>query len=63
MTTTVTLTNERKAVSPAEAFALLGVSRGLGYELLRSGKLRSVKAGRRVLIPVVAIDEYLSGGH
>ena len=58
--TTVTISGERKALSPSEAFALLGISRGLGYELLRAGKLRSVRAGRRILIPVAAIDEYLN---
>lgn len=61
--TTVTISGERKALSPAEAFALLGISKGLGYELLRTGKLRSVKAGRRILIPVAAIDEYLNQAH
>jgi len=58
----VVLSGERKALSPDEAFGLLGISRGLGYELLRSRQLRSVRAGRRILIPVAAIDEYLAAG-
>ena len=35
-----------------EAAEALRLSRSLVYELIRSGRLRSVKAGRRRLIPV-----------
>jgi excisionase family DNA binding protein len=49
-----------KCVRPAEAAALLGVSRDTVYVLLRSGRLRSIKAGRARLIPLAAIDEFLS---
>ena len=59
---TVTLPEGRKAVSPLEAFRLLGISRTVGYELLRTGAIRSVRAGRRrILVPIKAIDEYLDG--
>src|SRR5690349_6949500 len=50
----------RRSVRPAEAAALLGVCRDTVYVLMRSGQLRSVKAGRARLIPLAAIDEFLS---
>ncbi len=49
-----------RSVRPAEAAALLGVCRDTVYVLLRSGRLRSIKAGRARLIPLAAIDEFLS---
>ena len=42
-----------------EAAEALRLSRSLVYELIRSGRLRSVKAGRRRLIPVAALTEYV----
>jgi excisionase family DNA binding protein len=51
---------ERKSVRPREAAQLLGVSRDTVYVLMRAGRLRSVKAGRARLIPVSAIEEFLS---
>jgi excisionase family DNA binding protein len=55
--------NDRKSVRPAEAARLLGVCRDTVYVLIRSGQLRSLKAGRARLIPVAAIDEFLSAAH
>ncbi|MCZ7478369.1 helix-turn-helix domain-containing protein [Micromonospora sp. WMMC273] len=52
--------SEKKSVRPAEAAALLGVCRDTIYVLMRSGRLRSIKAGRARLIPVTAIDQFLS---
>jgi len=51
---------ERKSVRPQEAAELLGVCRDTVYVLIRSGRLRSVKAGRARLIPLSAIEELLS---
>jgi len=50
----------RKSVRPAEAALLLGICRDTVYVLLRSGRLRSIKAGRARLIPLSAIDEFLA---
>ncbi|MFD6753881.1 helix-turn-helix domain-containing protein [Micromonospora gifhornensis] len=49
-----------RSVRPAEAATLLGVCRDTVYVLMRSGRLRSIKAGRARLIPLAAIDEFLS---
>lgn len=43
-----------------EAAVALRLSRSAIYELIRSGRLRSVKEGRRRLIPVEALEEYLA---
>lgn len=43
-----------------EAMGLLSMSRTVIYELLRSGRLRSVKQGRARLIPEGAIRAYVS---
>jgi excisionase family DNA binding protein len=43
-----------------EAMRVLAMSRTVIYELIRSGRLRSVKQGRCRLIPAAAIDEYVT---
>jgi len=52
---------ERLAYSPDEAADLLGISRELVHDLLRTGQLRSVKAGRRRLIGRDHLTEFLAG--
>ena len=42
---------------PEELMPLLRLSRNTIYELLRSGKIRSVKVGKRYLIPQSATVE------
>jgi excisionase family DNA binding protein len=43
-----------------EAAAALRLSRSSVYELIRSGQLRTVKHGRRRLVPVKALAEYVA---
>ena len=43
-----------------EAAAALRLSRSSVYELIRSGQLRSVKQGRRRLVPVAALADYVA---
>jgi excisionase family DNA binding protein len=52
---------QRLAFSPDEVAAALGISRDLVYDLLRTGQLRSVKAGRRRLISRQHIEAFLAG--
>ena len=52
---------ERLAYSPDEAAELLGISRELVHDLLRTGELGSVKAGRRRLIGKHHLEEFLAG--
>lgn len=43
-----------------EAAEALRLSRSALYELIRSGQLRTVKCGRRRLVPVDALAEYVA---
>ena len=42
-----------------EAAALLGISRGLAYEMVREGKIPAIRLGRRVVIPRPALERLL----
>lgn len=63
----MTMKNRVPATVPAvlytvdEAADALRLSRSAIYELIRSGRLRSVKSGRRRLVPVVALADYVAG--
>jgi excisionase family DNA binding protein len=39
----------------------LGISRTALYELINAGKLKTVKIGRRRLVPIEAIEELVAG--
>ena len=43
-----------------EAATLIGISRAQAYRCVRRGQLRAVQLGRRIVVPVVAIEELLS---
>ena len=49
----------RKALSVEMVAEQLGISRSMVFKLIRLGKLRSVKAGTRTLVPVAAVDEFI----
>ncbi|MFI6295988.1 helix-turn-helix domain-containing protein [Nonomuraea sp. NPDC050790] len=51
---------ERRLYRVCEATHLLSLSRSVIYELIRSGRLRSVTQGRTRLIPATAIDDYIA---
>jgi excisionase family DNA binding protein len=42
-----------------EASAMLGLGRSRTYLEIQTGRLRSVKVGRRRLIPLAAVAEYI----
>lgn len=44
-----------------EAAEAVRLSRSQIYELIRCGELRSVKVGRRRLVPVQALTDYING--
>lgn len=48
------------ALSPRRAAECLGVGHDAVYQLLNEGRLRSVKLGRRRLIPVSELERFLS---
>jgi excisionase family DNA binding protein len=41
------------------ACEVLGIGRSMVFELIKSGKLRSVKVGRRRLIPQAALEDFI----
>ena len=44
-----------------EAARLLGISRNLAYEGVRSGAIPSLRIGRRLLVPRAALERLLAG--
>ena len=44
-----------------QAIYELGISRTALYELIKDGKLKTVKIGRRRLVPIEAIEELVAG--
>lgn len=52
--------DEPLAVSPAEAARLAGIGRTTLYEAIGSGALRSLKLGKRRLITIDALREWLA---
>jgi len=53
---------ERRALRPREAAMAYGVSRTLIYELIKSGRLASVRVGGARLIAIDALEALIAGG-
>ncbi len=53
---------ERMTYSVAEVAQLLGISRGSVYNYIRSGEIRSVTLGSRIVIPRRVIEELIDVG-
>lgn len=51
---------ERAVFCVTEAAEVLGISRALAYELVRRGELPSIRLGRRILVPRIALEQLLS---
>jgi excisionase family DNA binding protein len=52
---------ERVTVTVEEAGEMLGISRGLAYELVRRGELPHIRLGRRIVVPVRALMALVEG--
>jgi excisionase family DNA binding protein len=46
-----------------QAAMVLGIGRTQAYRAVHSGELRSVRIGKRVLVPVAALRDLLAGAH
>lgn len=44
-----------------QAIYELGISRTVLYQLIKDGKLKTVKIGRRRLVPIESIEELIAG--
>jgi excisionase family DNA binding protein len=50
---------DRITLTVEEAAELLGISRGLAYQLVAQGDIPSVRLGRRIVVPRRALDALL----
>jgi excisionase family DNA binding protein len=60
MSNTIAQKQERRALSVEETAQACGVSRALVYRLIKQGKLAARKLGGRRVVPITAIDAFLS---
>jgi len=51
---------EKLALSPAESRRALGLGRTTFYNLISSGELRTVRVGRRILVPATELERFLT---
>jgi excisionase family DNA binding protein len=52
--------SERLLYRPSQAGEVLSLSRSVVFDLMRMGRLRSVKEGRTRLIPMPALRDYIA---
>ena len=50
---------ERLTLTVEEAGELLGISRALAYEMARTGRLPTLRFGKRIVVPKKAIESML----
>jgi excisionase family DNA binding protein len=58
------MTDESLVMTVEEAWRLLGISRGLAYDLVRQGVIPSIRLGRRVVVPrrrLIALVDAIAG--
>ena len=51
--------NDKLTLSVRQAAARLQISRNLTYELIRQKQIPAIHLGKRILIPVAALEELL----
>jgi excisionase family DNA binding protein len=51
--------SERLTFTVEEAGELLGISRALAYEMARTGRLPTLRFGKRIVVPKKAIENML----
>ncbi len=51
---------KRKTITVTEAAVWLGISRQTAYQEVRTGTIPSIRLGRRILVPVHALEVLLS---
>lgn len=55
------MSETRLTLTVEEAAVVLGISRGLAYDLVRRGEIPHLRLGRRLVVPVRAIEALLEG--
>jgi excisionase family DNA binding protein len=51
----------RRVVTVGEAAAILRISRGAAYQAAKAKELPTIRIGRRLLVPIAALERLLSG--
>ena len=57
-----TAKSERRVVTVGEAAAILQISRGAAYQAAKTKELPTIRIGRRLLVPVAALERMLASG-
>ena len=52
---------DRKTLTILEAANALGIGRNAAYEAARRGEIPTIKIGKRLLVPLVALERLLQG--
>jgi excisionase family DNA binding protein len=52
---------ERLTLRVEEAAKMIGISRNTAYELVKQGKIPSLRFGRRIVVPRHRLEEILEG--
>jgi excisionase family DNA binding protein len=55
------LADGRLTVTVEEAAQLLGISRTMAFQAVRSGEIPAIRVRRRILIPVARLNDLLRG--
>ncbi len=58
----MSMNDKRLTLTVPEAAELLGISRAMAYECVRTGEIPSLRLGGRILVPRCRFDELVSGG-
>lgn len=53
---------DKKTLTVDEAAQLLGVGRSTAYEAVRRGEIPVVRIGKRLLVPMAALEKMLAEG-
>ncbi len=53
------LSESRKTLTVDETASALGISRNAAYEGVRRGEIPSIRVGRRLLVPRIALERLL----
>jgi excisionase family DNA binding protein len=53
---------ERRTVTVQEAATILSVGRNKAYEAARSGEIPTIRIGKRLLVPLTALERLLAVG-
>ena len=52
----------RLTMTVSEAASVLGIGKNAAYEGVRRGEIPSIRIGKRILVPVAALEKKLLGG-